>query len=124
MSDIHGLERAKQMGLTLRDVGHRVVLENDHVRIWEVTLAPGETHEFHIHYHPYLVISLGGGENEVETIFGDKFATQEPSGATVFIDGMRPVHRLTNKAKIPYVSRLVELKHVTWQPEETRLPVR
>jgi hypothetical protein len=122
MSDIHGLERAKQMGLTLRDVGHRIVLENDLVRIWEVTLAPGETHEFHIHYHPYIVISLGGGENEVETIFGSTFATHEPAGATVFIDGMRPVHRLTNKAKIPYVSRLVELKHVTWKPEETQLP--
>jgi len=82
MSDIHGLERAKQMGLTLRDVGHRIVLENDLVRIWEVTLAPGETHEFHIHYHPYIVISLGGGENEVETIFGNTFATHEPAGAT------------------------------------------
>jgi hypothetical protein len=37
---------------------------------------------------------------------------------------MRPVHRLTNRANIPYVSRLVELKHVTWKPEETRLPTR
>ena len=92
------------------------------MRIWEVSLAPGETHEFHIHYHPYIVISLGGGANEVETIFGDKRATYEPSGATVFIDGMRPVHRLTNKAKIPYLSRLVELKHVTWKPGETALP--
>jgi len=122
MSDTHGLERAREMGITLRDVGHRIVLENEHVRIWEVLLAPGETHEFHIHYHPYIVISLGGGANEVETIFGDKRATYEPSGATVFIDGMRPVHRLTNKAKIPYLSRLVELKHVTWKPDETALP--
>jgi len=122
MSDTHGLERAREMGITLREVGHRIVLENEHVRIWEVLLAPGETHEFHIHYHPYIVISLGGGANEVETIFGDKRATYEPSGATVFIDGMRPVHRLANKAKIPYLSRLVELKHVTWKPDETALP--
>ena len=122
MSDTHGLERAREMGITLREVGHRIVLENEHVRIWEVLLAPGETHEFHIHYHPYIVISLGGGANEVETIFGDKRATYEPSGATVFIDGMRPVHRLTNKAKISYLSRLIELKHVTWKPDETALP--
>lgn len=122
VSDIHGLQRAKQMGLTLREVGHRIVLENDYVRIWEVALQPGETHEFHIHYHPYIVISLGGGENEVETIFGDKRPTQEPLGATVFIDGMRPVHRLTNKGNVPYLSRLVELKHVTWRPEEASLP--
>ena len=122
MSDIHGLERAKKMGVTLREVGHRIVLENEHMRIWEVALGPGETHEFHIHYHPYVVISLGGGENEVETIFGDKRATFEPSGATVFIDRMRPVHRLTNKSKIPYLSRLVELKHVTWDPAQAPIP--
>ena len=68
------------------------------------------------------MISLGGGENEVETIFGDKRATYEPSGATVFIDGMRPVHRLTNKANISYLSRLIELKHVTWKPGQAELP--
>ena len=122
MSDIHGLQRAKELGIVLREVGHRIVLENEHLRIWEVALAPGETHEFHIHYHPYVVISLGGGDNEVETIFGDKRATYEPRGATVFIDGMRPVHRLTNKSDIPYLSRLIELKHVTWTAGETQPP--
>jgi hypothetical protein len=122
LTDIHGLERAKQMGVELREVGHRIVLENAYVRIWEIALQPGETHEFHLHYHPYVVISLGGGENEIETIFGNKFATEEALGATVFIDGMRPVHRLTNKSKVPYLSRLVELKHVTWRAEESELP--
>lgn len=118
MDDIHGLERAKKLGISLLDVGQRIIIENDYVRIWEVKLEPGETHEFHIHYHPYIVVSLGGGENQVETIFGDKRATHEPSGATVFIDGMRPVHRLTNKASVPYISRLIELKHVTWNANE------
>jgi hypothetical protein len=70
-----------------------------------------------IHCHPYIVISLGGGENEVETIFGATFTTDEPVGATVFIDQLRPVHRLTNKASVAYVSRLVELKHITWALE-------
>ena len=81
------------------------------------SLAPGETIDFHIHRHPYLVISLGGGDNEIETIFGEKRMTREPLGETVFIDGMRPVHRLTNRAGVPYLSRLVELKHVTWEAE-------
>jgi hypothetical protein len=118
MSDSHGLDRAKQMGVTLLEVGQRVVLENDYVRIWELNLAPGETHEFHIHYHPYIVISLGGGDNEIETIFGDKRLVHESLGATAFIDGMRPVHRLTNKGSVPYLSRLIELKHVRWVGDE------
>jgi hypothetical protein len=119
MPDSHGLERAKQMGLTLLEVGQRIVLENDYVRIWELNLGPGQTHEFHIHYHPYIVISLGGGDNEIETIFGDKRLVNESLGATAFIDGMRPVHRLTNKGTVPYLSRLIELKHVRWNPGET-----
>ena len=66
---------------------------------------------------PYLVISLGGGENEIETIFGDKIATNEPLGSTVFMNEMRPVHRLTNRDKVRYLSRLIELKSVRWTAE-------
>ncbi len=83
MSDRSGLKAAAERGITLGQIGHRIVLENDHVRIWEVRLAPGETIDFHIHYHPYLIVSLGGGANEIETIFGDKIMVQEPLGSTV-----------------------------------------
>jgi hypothetical protein len=117
MSDPYGLQEATKRGLALRDIGHRVVLENDHVRVWELNLEPGEMIDFHIHYHPYIIFSLGGGENEIETIFGDKIKTHEPLGHTVFIDLLRPVHRLTNRANVPYRSRLVELKHISWAPD-------
>jgi hypothetical protein len=30
---------------------------------------------------------------------------------------MRPVHRLTNRADIKYLSRLIELKHIRWAVE-------
>jgi hypothetical protein len=113
-ADPHGLQAAADKGIALGEVGQRIVLENEHVRIWEIRLAPGETHDFHIHRHPYIVLSLGGGENEVETVFGATFRTDEPAGSTVFIDQLRPVHRLTNKASVPYLSRLIELKHITW----------
>ena len=118
MGDIYGLARAAERGIKLGEVGQRLVLENDHVRVWEIRLEPGETHDFHIHYHPYLVISLGGGENEIETIFGQRIKTDEPLGSTVFINDMRAVHRLTNRAKVPYLSRLIELKHEHWSTAE------
>jgi hypothetical protein len=118
MADRVGLKTAAERGVALRQVGHRIILENEHVRVWEVALAPGETIDFHIHYHPYLVISLGGGENEIETIFGDKIDVEEPSGATVFMNEMRPVHRLTNRSQVHYLSRLIELKHMTWSTDE------
>ena len=117
MADKTGIQTAAEKGIKLREIGQRIVLENEHVRVWEINLDPGETIDFHIHFHPYLVISLGGGENEIETIFGDKIKTDEPLGSTVFMNDMRPVHRLTNRSKVRYLSRLIELKSVRWAAE-------
>ena len=117
MADKSGVQLAAARGIKLRDVGQRIVLENEYVRVWEIRLEPGETIDFHIHHHPYLVISLGGGENEIETIFGKNITTEEALGSTVFVNEMRPVHRLTNRAAVTYLSRLVELKHVRWPGE-------
>lgn len=118
MPDELGIKQAADRGIALGEVGQRIVLENDHVRIWEIRLEPGQTIDFHIHYHPYVVISLGGGENEIETIFGKRITVDESLGSTVFIDDMRPVHRLTNRASVPYLSRLIELKHIRWATDK------
>jgi hypothetical protein len=114
MDDKYGLKAAADRGIKLRDIGDRILLENEFVRVWEVKLEPGETLGFHIHYHPYLVLSLSGGANEIETISGKKIATDEPGGTYVFINEMREVHRLTNKSNVTYLSRLIEMKSVTW----------
>ena len=119
MADTYGLKQAADRGIALGEVGQRIVLENEFVRVWEIRLEPGETIDFHVHYHPYLVISLGGGENEIETVFGQHIKTDEPLGSTVFINEMRAVHRLTNRAQVPYLSRLIELKHVRWSDDRS-----
>jgi len=119
MTDTTGVEEANRRGIALGQVGQRIVLENEHVRIWEVRLEPGETIAFHIHHHPYIVVSLGGGENEIETIFGKTITTDEPLGSTVFINDLRPVHRLTNRSSLTYLSRLIELKHIRWSLDPT-----
>ena len=117
MSDKSGLKAAAEKGIKLGEVGQRIVFENNHVRVWEINLESGQVQDFHLHYHPYIVISLGGGENEIETIFGDKRMTNEPLGSTVFMNEMRPVHKLTNKDTVRYLSRLIELKHIRWTAE-------
>lgn len=114
MDDKFGLKAAAERGIKLRDIGDKVLLENDLIRVWEVKLEPGETLGFHIHYHPYLVVSMSGGENEIETISGRKITTEEPIGTYVYINEMREVHRLTNKSNVTYFSRLIEMKSVTW----------
>lgn len=114
MDDKFGLKAAAERGIKLRDIGDKILLENEFIRMWEVRLEPGQTLGFHIHYHPYVVVSLSGGENEIETIFGRKITTDEPIGSYVFINEMREVHRLTNKSNVTYLSRLIEMKSVTW----------
>jgi hypothetical protein len=119
VSDKFGLQVAADRGIALGEIGQKILFENEFVRVWEIRLEPGQTIDFHIHYHPYLVVSLGGGENEIETIFGRKISTQEPLGSFVFINEMREVHRLTNKADVAYFSRLIEIKSVTWSAKES-----
>jgi quercetin dioxygenase-like cupin family protein len=115
MEDKFGVKAAADRGITLGEVGQKVLLENEFIRMWEVRLEPGQTIDFHIHFHPYLLISLGGGENEIETIFGKKISVQEPAGSFVFMNEMREVHRLTNKSNVTYLSRLIEIKSATWR---------
>jgi hypothetical protein len=114
MDDNYGLKALADRGIKLGPIGTELLLENELIRLWEVKLEPGETIDFHIHYHPYLVVSLGGGENEIEVISGEKRMTNEPIGSFVFINEMRAVHKLTNKSNVTYFSRLVEIKLVTW----------
>lgn len=114
MEDKFGLKAAADRGIKLREIGDRILLENEFIRMWEVRLEPGQMLGFHIHYHPYVVVSLSGGANEIETISGKKIATDEPAGSYVFINEMREVHRLTNKSNVTYLSRLIEIKSVTW----------
>lgn len=119
MDDKFGLKAAADRGITLGEIGNKLLFENDFIRMWEVRLEPGQIIDFHIHYHPYLVVSLGGGENEIETIFGKKISTDEPAGSFVFINEMRAVHRLTNRAKVTYFSRLIEMKSVMWSTDNS-----
>lgn len=117
MDDKFGLKAAADRGIALGEIGDKILFENEYIRMWEIRLEPSQTIDFHIHYHPYLVVSLGGGENEIETIFGNNISTNEPAGSFVFINEMRAVHRLTNKSKVTYLSRLIEMKSVTWSAE-------
>ena len=42
-------------------VGSRLMFENDHVRVWDLALRPGESLEKHIHRLDYFFIVEAGG---------------------------------------------------------------
>lgn len=110
MDDPWGLRQAQERGVELEDVGQEILIDNEAVRVWAIRLPPGQTQEFHLHRHPYVVVSITGAENRVESIFGDTRPAPEPPGSVVWRGEAGPVHRLTNVSDTPYECRLIELK--------------
>ena len=41
-------------------IGNRVLFENEHVRVWENVIEPGEESPVHRHGHDYLIIDIEG----------------------------------------------------------------
>ena len=48
------------------DVGTRLLFENDRVRVWEMSLAPGERSALHRHENDYLMVQLAGDKVAAE----------------------------------------------------------
>ena len=44
----------------LSDVGTKLLHEDDRVRIWEMSLAPGEETDPHRHEHDYIIVVIEG----------------------------------------------------------------
>lgn len=96
--------------VVLGEVGQQIVFENDHVRVWDVALDPGEEQGWHRHHHPYLVIALADGDNRITPLDGSEPRdVHEAAGRVVFRD-WPDAHKLTNRGETRYQSRLVELK--------------
>jgi predicted metal-dependent enzyme (double-stranded beta helix superfamily) len=90
-------------------VGQEVLLENDRVRVWHITLAPGETQPLHHHGLPYVVVAVSGASNVIHTAAGERIEVAEETGAVVFREPGQ-THMLTNAGDTTYVGRIIELK--------------
>ena len=55
------------------DLGTRVLLENDRVRIWEHRIPPGGTGPMHVHRRAYFSVVVQGSDGD----------TVDPDGAVV-----------------------------------------
>ena len=52
--------RRPAQGTPLGDVADRVLFEDDNVKIWEMTLEPGQHSALHHHGHEYYLIIFSG----------------------------------------------------------------
>ena len=96
--------------VVLGDIGTSIVFENEHVRVWEVLLEPGQLQPWHHHQHPYLVIALEEAHNLMQFLDGSEpRRMHETAGRVVYREPGKP-HNLRNVGETRYRSRLIELK--------------
>ncbi|HXZ69952.1 MAG TPA: hypothetical protein VEH31_03640, partial [Streptosporangiaceae bacterium] len=64
------------------DVGTRLWLENDRIRVWEVRLQPGERGPFHAHTRRYFWTVVDGGIGRQRTADGTVITREYHVGDT------------------------------------------
>ena len=98
-------------GEVSRNVGTELLFENDRVRVWSMTLEPGESSEFHRHDHDYVFcyttpsrIALNrSGEPETVREYDEHFVQYAAVGGGI-------EHNITNANDVRHNQILVELK--------------
>src|SRR5215471_1685903 len=92
-------------------VGSRILFENDLVRVWEISLEPGEHLPPHYHALPYLVVTIEATHVRVVEHDGQSYDPPDAPGDVTFREDGQ-VHELQNISPIRYVNRLIEIKQL------------
>src|SRR6266705_7080413 len=86
------------------------VLENDRVRVYRVTLEPGQSTTMHTHWLPSLAVAITAGEIEVTTEGKDKPDRVSLPAADVRWRGGALTHSIKNVGKTRFEAADIELK--------------
>ena len=93
----------------LGDIASHVVFENDHVKIWNLIVDPGQSSDWHLHERDYITVVVEGAGLVVE--YDDGTEQDSPSEpGTWRYHGEHKVHRVTNNTDKRYTNVLIELK--------------
>lgn len=98
-------------GTKLGAIGDDVIFENDTIRVWKLTLEPGEIQAWHKHDLPYLVVPLTDGDNLMRFADGRVRPTAEKSGDALWREPGMP-HELENTGAATYANVLIEFKQL------------
>jgi predicted metal-dependent enzyme (double-stranded beta helix superfamily) len=102
-------------GRVLGDIGTKVVYEDDAVRVWRLTLAPGEESPIHRHDLDHLLIQVRGDriavipEPDTQGPYTEELAADVVPGAVVHVR-RGGVERARNVGNEGYLEIIVELK--------------
>ncbi len=94
---------------TLGDVANRLLFENEHVKVWEMNLQPGEASDFHEHTRPYLMCVVQGSSIDADFEGGESLKIPVEPGTVFYV---QPGARETavNRSDVQFREILIELK--------------
>jgi len=99
----------------LGEVGTKLVLEDERVRVWVLRLGPGEESPVHRHELDHLLVQVAGDriavipEPDTEGPFAEELAADVIPGAVVAVR-RGGVERARNVGEADYLEIIVELK--------------
>lgn len=91
-----------------REPHHHLVFENKLVRVFDVTVPPGETTLIHRHNHDYVYVTLGAADLDNRVEGKPPARVQLQDGETRFLDG-NFAHAVRDLASTPFRNITVEL---------------
>ena len=92
----------------MAEIGTKLIFENERVKIWEFTLAPGQEIGSHTHEHDYFFYPIEGGTLEVTRASGLTRATLD--AGKIYYRNKGDTHAAKNVGSERYHEVLVELK--------------
>ena len=93
----------------LGDVANEFLFENDKVKVWHLTLAPGESSSWHVHDLDYITIVIDPGTLRRESEGGTPEDLENLAGRVQFRKAEK-AHRVTNIGTTHYRNALIEIK--------------
>lgn len=99
------------MSEPLGDVANRLLFENETVKVWEMTLAPGEASALHRHDHPYVMCVLEGSRIDADIVGKGRLQIPVQPGSVLFVPPGE-TERARNGTDQPFREILIELKAV------------
>ena len=91
------------------DMGTKVLLENERVKLWDLSLAPGQGSQWHYHHNGYVTVVYSPGQLRVDFVDGTNEVDDLGPGAVHYRD-KDSVHRVVNVGESHYANIIIELK--------------
>ena len=99
------------------DVGTELLFENNSVKIWDLSLEPGQSSDWHHHTLDYVTVGLTESRMKREFEDGTVDETIGAVGRYRFAEKHGP-HVVTNIGDAPHRNILIEIKETKQRSEE------